>query len=669
MKKFFQAAILPPEVSEFERNYLARLNRITNWFFVLHVPVFVLVAFLNDTGPLTAAWLTLLTLSVPFLASRVFDSPRHVSLTHGFTSMILGGLLVHFGQGPVQIEMHFYFFASLAMLAVYGNPLVIVVAAVTVAAHHGLIWWYLPASVFNYDAPFWVVAIHAGFVVLESVATCFIARSFFDNVIGLEKIVQARTVALNARNQQMRLVMDHVDQGFITVTPDGTMAEERSKIVAEFLGQSEAGESFASYLKRSSPRVADAFELSWDQITEGFLPLDVCLGQLPTRLEIGNRYFSIGYTPILESGELERVLVVLSDRTNEVERERFEAESREVLGIFERVMKDKVGFLEFFEEASEQVANITSDLLKDSGLLKRVLHTLKGNSLMFGIGTVAEICHSMEEEFESEGERPSESSRKELAVRWDHLRKNLESMLGERADKTIEVPDAEYEATLKQILSDGVSRLEIARRVANWKLEHTSTRLNRVAEQARSIAKRLNKSEVEIQVEGSDLLLDPDHWSSFWASFVHVIRNALDHGIETNEERTEAGKDSLPLLQLTTKTEGNEFIIALNDNGRGVDWERVANKAQSLGLPVLTQNDLVEALFAEGMSTKQEVTEYSGRGVGMGAVRYECESRQGRIDVRSEVGAGTTVEFRFPCSEMASDPMEPSGLMEKEQVA
>ncbi len=655
MKKFFQAVILPSEVSEFERNYLARLNRITNWFFALHVPVFVLVAFLNDTGPLTASWLTLLTLCVPFLAPRVLESPRHVSLTHGFTSMILGGLLVHFGQGPVQIEMHFYFFASLPMLAVYGNPLVIVVAAVTVAAHHGLIWWYLPASVFNYDAPFWVVAIHAGFVVLESVATCFIARSFFDNVIGLEKIVQARTIALDARNQQMRLVMDHVDQGFITVTPDGIMAEERSKVVADFLGQTKDGDSFESYLRRSSPRVADAFELSWDQIAEGFLPLDVCLGQLPTRLEIGERYYSIAYTPILENDELERVLIVLSDRTSEVERERFEAESREVLGIFERVMKDKVGFLEFFEEASEQVENITSDLLKDPGLLKRVLHTLKGNSLMFGIGTVAEICHSMEDGFESEGERPNEFARKELAVRWAHLRKNLESMLGERGDETIQVTDVEYEATLKQILSDGVSRIEIARRVANWKLEHTSARLNRVAEQARSIAKRLNKSEVEVHVEGSDLLLDPQHWASFWASFVHVIRNALDHGIETNEERTEAGKDTLPLLQLVTKTEGNEFIIALNDNGRGVDWQRVAIKAQSLGLPVVTQSDLVEALFAEGMSTKHEVTEYSGRGVGMGAVRYECESRQGKIDVRSEPGTGTTVEFRFPSSEMASD--------------
>lgn len=658
MKKFFGAAILPPQVSDFERGYLERLNRIATIFFALHVPVFMLVAYLNETGPFVAGCLSLMTLAVPLLAPKVFENPRHVSLTHGFTSMILGGLLVHFGQGPVQIEMHFYFFASLAMLAVFGNPMVILVAAVTVAAHHGLIWWYLPQSVFNYEAPWWVVAIHAGFVVLESVATCFIARSFFDNVIGLEKIVQARTAALDARNQQMRLVMDHVSQGFITVTPDGVMAQERSKIVEDFLGESSQGETFEAYLRRSNARAADNFGLSWDQIGEGFLPIDVCLGQLPTKFEIGERYFGISYTPIMVGEELERVLLVVSDRTSQVERERFEAESREVLGIFERVMKDKLGFLEFFEEASEHVANIAGDSLRDTGLLKRVLHTLKGNSLMFGIGTVGSLCHAMEDALEREGERPSEDARHELQIRWDHLRKNLEAMLGERSDKTIEVDDSEYEETLKQILSDGVSREDVARRVANWKLEHTSVRLERVAEQARSIAKRLNKGDVEVQVEGSDLLLEPEHWASFWASFVHVIRNALDHGIETSEERAEAGKVTVPLIQLETRAEGEEFIIALNDNGRGIDWARVAHKAQSLGLPAANQNDLVEALFAEGMSTKQEVNEYSGRGVGMGAVRHECTSRKGRVTVRSETGTGTKVEFRFPSSEMARDPIE-----------
>jgi C4-dicarboxylate-specific signal transduction histidine kinase len=121
----------------------------------------------------------------------------------GITAMFMGGILVHAGQGPVQIEMHFYFFVLLALLAVYANPLVIVVAALTVAAHHLVLWFVLPASVFNYEAPLWVVAVHALFVILEAVAACFIARNFFDNVVELEQRIQERTHKLQEANDKL----------------------------------------------------------------------------------------------------------------------------------------------------------------------------------------------------------------------------------------------------------------------------------------------------------------------------------------------------------------------------------------------------------------------------------------------------------------------------------
>ncbi len=657
MKDALAALILPPEVSDFERKYLARLNRIAMWFFALHIPVFTALAYFNDTGPILALALTSLACTVPLLAMRQFDNPRHVALTHGFTSMIVGGLLVHFGQGPVQIEMHFYFFASLAMLAVFGNPLVILIAAGTVAAHHGLLWWYLPASVFNYDAPFWVVAVHAGFVVLESVATCFIARSFFDNVIGLERIVQERTQALNLRNQEMRLVMDHVDQGLITVDRDGIVSQERSAIFDDFLGAPQPGITFEQLLQEASPKAAAHFALSFDQVVDGLLPLEVTLDQLPTRFETTGRYFELAYTPITKGGEFDKLLVVITDKTSEIERQRYEEESREIMGIFERVMKDKGGFLEFFEEASEQVENLVDDSLSDLAVLKRVLHTLKGNSMLFGINTVAQLCHSMEDRIAEESTRPSEEARHELSIRWEHLRKNLETLLGERKDRKIEIDDREYEETLRQILSNGVKREEIAQRVANWKLEHTSIRLERVAEQAKGIARRLNKSDLQVEVEGSDLLLEPEHWASFWSSFTHVIRNAIDHGIEPASEREQQGKERSGRLQLETRKEGAEFVISINDNGRGIDWQRVAERARSMGLPANQQSDLEAALFAEGVSTKDEVTEYSGRGVGMAAVRKECENRSGQIRIKSDLGKGTTVEFRFPDQQMARNPI------------
>jgi signal transduction histidine kinase len=195
--------LLPSQSSEFEKNYLVRVNRVALWFFVAHLPVFTLIAYFNSTGPKLAIGLTSAVLIGPLMAMRFLQSQRSVSVIMGITAMLMGGLLVHFGQGPVQIEMHFYFFVLLALLAVYANPLVIVVAALTVAVHHLVLWYVLPASVFNYDAPVWVVGVHALFVVLEAVAACFIARNFFDNVVELEQRIQERTLLLTETNSKL----------------------------------------------------------------------------------------------------------------------------------------------------------------------------------------------------------------------------------------------------------------------------------------------------------------------------------------------------------------------------------------------------------------------------------------------------------------------------------
>src|SRR6185295_3181140 len=119
-------------------------------------------------NPLSALLLTCVVMIGPTIAYRMIKHPRALSVVYGITAMLMGGLLVHFGQGPVQIEMHFYFFALLAMLCMFANPMVNIAAALTVALHHLIVWWLLPGSVFNYDAQWWVVLVHAAFVILET---------------------------------------------------------------------------------------------------------------------------------------------------------------------------------------------------------------------------------------------------------------------------------------------------------------------------------------------------------------------------------------------------------------------------------------------------------------------------------------------------------------------
>jgi chemotaxis protein histidine kinase CheA len=127
---------------------------------------------------------------------------------------------------------------------------------------------------------------------------------------------------------------------------------------------------------------------------------------------------------------------------------------------------------------------------------------------------------------------------------------------------------------------------------------------------------------------------------------VHVIRNAVDHGIEAPSTREEAGKGG-PKLELKAFQNDRELHLAIIDDGKGVDWEEIRARARGKGLPAETKNDLIAALFAGGLSTRDQVTDTSGRGVGMSALQAAVATLDGVIDVVSTPGAGTRIELRF----------------------
>ena len=117
VRRLARYLILPEELSAFEASYLRHMNRVGLIFFALHIPVMVVIGWLNGTGPWLALALSAAVVAGPAMAYVSLPNPRTVSLTYGVAAMFMGGVLVHVGQGPMQIEMHFYFFALLAMLA------------------------------------------------------------------------------------------------------------------------------------------------------------------------------------------------------------------------------------------------------------------------------------------------------------------------------------------------------------------------------------------------------------------------------------------------------------------------------------------------------------------------------------------------------------------------
>ncbi len=645
MKRLISYLVLPVEISAFERQYLARMNRIALIFFFCHIPVFIGVAALAGTSPTRAAILTLLALIGPAVAYKTLQNPRHLSVVFGFTAMCMGGILVHIGQGSMQIEMHFYFFVLIALLAVFANPLAIVTAAVTVALHHLTLYLLLPRSVFNYDASIWAVVVHFVFVILESVAACFVARSFFDNVIGLEKIVQSRTNALSDRNRDMRLVLDNVGQGFLTIEPNGTVSAERSAIAARWVGGYVPGKKIWEHLGELDSAGADWFRVAWDSIADDVLPLDMSIDQLPRRWTAGKTTFSLEYRPLIVDGRLTQMLLVMSDVSAQLEREQSEIEQRDFMRLFQCLLKDKKGLLEFFSEADDLVSKIVTPEVTGPEL-RRLVHTLKGNCALFGLSALAAFCHDLESNLLDAGGAMTGSKREQLGRIWGLFASNLRSLLGsDRADR-VEVDQTEYAAVL-DALDGNAAREEIALRIKTWQFETARTRLTRIAEQTRAIGSRLGKGSLNVVIEPNDVLLFPESWSAFWSSFTHAIRNAVDHGIESPEERLAVGKPREGQIRLTTKLLDDELWVEIADDGRGIAWNLVRERAAAAGLPHESREALVEALFHDGLTTKGEISEFSGRGIGMGAVRAICRKMGGSVQITSTEGKGTCLSFRW----------------------
>lgn len=651
-----EAAVLPKKVTAFEAAYLRRMNRIAMWFFYAHLPVFMLLAKANDTGVISVTLMTLAVLAVPTLGCRALSSERSKSYVFAFTSMCMGGVLVHAGQGPVQIEMHFYFFSILAMLALFANPMTVIVGAATVATHHLVLWYLAPASIFNYAAPLWVVLVHAAFVVMETFAAGFIARNFFDNVIGLEKKVEERTAQLTERNRQMKTVLDSIEQGIVTVDASCALQPEHSSAIVRFFGEFTPGESFGDLLSRSCVATAEWFSMNWDSIEDGFLPLELALDQLPKSARIHGKSYVFDYEPKLDSaGELIEMLIVVSDITSEVARQEAEAAQRELVTMFERAMADPRGFAAFHvesEELLEEIANATHGA--PSASEKRALHTLKGNSAAYGLGSISALAHQLESAWGEGDTQTAKSSFKALLARWGALGEMADRLFGPVGKDSINLATSDLEAMLGAAIDAGAT--ELAQQLSDALLEPTSPMLARLASEAHDIAKSLERGQLVTEIESHGVRIPPGTMSKFWSSLTHVVRNAVDHGIEPPNERQAASKETSGRVQISTKIEGSDLIVTVEDDGRGVDWDGVRSKAKALDLPHATVDDLTAAIFSADFSTREVVTELSGRGVGLNAVSKIIDDLQGSAEIESSPGQGTTLRFTIPMDSLSATP-------------
>ena len=199
---------------------------------------------------------------------------------------------------------------------------------------------------------------------------------------------------------------------------------------------------------------------------------------------------------------------------------------------------------------------------------------------------------------------------------------------------------------LRKIIKDVQDSVMSMRMVT---LDATFFKMQRIV---RDMCKALGKN-IELIIEGRETEVDKNIIEHIADPLMHIIRNSVDHGIELPEERERVGKDQKGVIKLEARNSGGEILISVKDDGAGINKEKVMAKAKSAGIlkkpeEEYTDREIYQLIFHAGLSTKEAVTNYSGRGVGMDVVTANIEAVGGSIIVESEQGYGTTTILKIP---------------------
>lgn len=164
------------------------------------------------------------------------------------------------------------------------------------------------------------------------------------------------------------------------------------------------------------------------------------------------------------------------------------------------------------------------------------------------------------------------------------------------------------------------------------------------------LAKKFEKEINPLKIIGDKDLIIDERMKPFIKSLIHVFRNSVDHGIETEEERLEKNKEETGTIRCEFKEQNNNLIIKISDDGAGIDKEKLKERLQENGLDTrgISDKDLFNTIFYENISTKNTIDEISGRGMGMSAVKNELDTLNGQVEVHSQKDNGTYFEFTLP---------------------
>ncbi len=481
----------------------------------------------------------------------------------------------------------------------------------------------------------------------------------------MEELVAQRTEELSSALKSNRMILSNIRDGLFICNRKGVIQEGYSDSCETLLGEEGlAGKTFFTLsLSPINEVEADAFiQLeSWLEFGFDNPDMDQWEELATLHLKKGSRILEFHFQRIQEDSEVLACMVLASDITQKLELEAEIARSQKeaqnaTAAVSAMIQAGRKGFQKALHQLEEGSLSLQNGLMamgpETVPEMFRTAHTLKGLCLSLNLDYLGETLHILEDDLalmratQTTDSADFEIHLEQFLGQFSRMKKQFEIIFGSRnEEETIQIPRLKW---LEILQNTPPSIREDLLHLDPDSIYHLSSRLK--AETSR-LATKLGK-QVQYSEDLGALLFPSAIAEKLLGNLLHLLRNGLDHGLEDPEERIASGKAPQGTLALLLTQTETEIRIRLRDDGRGICPQKILAKIQSKGLSnpasSLSSQEILEYLFHPGFSTKEEITDVSGRGVGLDSVRVSMQELGGDIRLESVPGEGSTFELILP---------------------
>jgi signal transduction histidine kinase len=471
-------------------------------------------------------------------------------------------------------------------------------------------------------------------------------KEFEDLSQQLEKQVEERT-------KTIAVIINNVQSGFFLIDAGMRILPGFTRSCNSLLGlEICVGKSFFDIFAFSE-RDRDGFEAGIGQIFDDVLPEAVALGNLSSRIQRKERIYEVIGSVVRDQDEkVSAMLFSVSDITELVRIEQENSKNRMLL----RILDYKEAFRHFIEDVYDRCLRLREQIQESSqNLARQSLHTIKGNSTLFELKEISALVHEIEEH-----DPITAFDIQQIDRKFEEFLNGNFKVIG------LKFEDASQEALtlhraevfeLKQKLIQAANLSDIDAVFNSWYAKISSMPVNLllgpIERSIHIMAEKIGKK-VKFSLIGGETKVDPSRYGKLVHSLIHLIRNALDHGIEDAALR--AGKDPYGEIKMSFQETEQALVVEVEDDGAGINTQKLMQSALVSGRVMSEEmrdydtNQILSLIFQPGLShiDRADVTQISGRGIGMTAVKQAVEALGGSIYIHTTPGVGTKFRIEVP---------------------